>query len=163
MAHDAKRGKMFKWLLDTAHNKRKYAKAVYNGINDIYTIYGRLYATNGILLAEIQYPEFEHLSDDGWMVVDEIVGDDGYYLETPKVHQSLRNWDDRYLSKMFFHPAELETGGVLLFNPVVMKDALKPFEFYNINPTLVITDYKAELTGHDNEVSIRIMFMGVRK
>ena len=163
MAHDAKRGKMFKWLLDTAHNKRKYAKAVYNGINDIYTIYGRLYATNGILLAEIQYPEFEHLSDDGWMVVDEIVGDDGYYLETPRVHQSLRNWDDRYLSKMFLRPDEIQTPVEFLFDASVMKDALKPFEIYGINPCLTIAAYKAELTGHDKEVSIKIMFMGVRK
>ena len=66
MAYDNKRLRMFKWLDAIAQQKARYSKGVTNGMmQSIFTIYGNLYATNGILLAKVEYPEFAHISDDG--------------------------------------------------------------------------------------------------
>lgn len=56
MAYDTKRLKAFKWLEGLATNKARYSKDAWNQIPDILTIYGRVYATNGIILASVEYP-----------------------------------------------------------------------------------------------------------
>ena len=163
MAYDSKRLQMFKWLEKVALQKASYAKGVFTGrINEILTIYGDLYATNGILLAQIDYPEFEHISDFGWMKVARYVDDNGYLLETPELAETERNFRDRMFVDMFIDKWEVSCG--FAFDPKVMKDALKPFEIYGITPNICIySEYrKCELTGHNKDVSIRVLFMGVK-
>ena len=84
MAFDNKRLQTFKWLERTCQNSAQYSKRVYNSFHDILVFCGSLYATNGIILAKVDYPEFEHLSDGEWSRILRYVDDDGLLLETPE-------------------------------------------------------------------------------
>lgn len=155
--HDTKRGKIFKWLDGLANKKARYAKTCI-GIPEVLTIFGRLYATNGIILAQIDYPEFEHLSDEGWKAIDSFVDGKGYFLETPILKDASRVYRERIFDDKFIK--EIEVTHDFLFDPSVMKDALYPFTTYDISPTMIVSGDKCELSGHNGEVSIRVLFMG---
>lgn len=157
--HDTKRGRIFKWLDGIAQHKAAYSKG-FTSIPEILTIYGGLYATNGILLAQVHYPEFEHLSDEGWKAIDTYTDEHGFYLETPKLRDASREYRERIFSDQFIK--EIEVCKEFSFNPAVMKDALYPFTLYKINPLMVVSGGKCELSGHDDDVSIRVLFMGLK-
>ena len=160
MAFDTKRGRVLQWLDKLAEGNARYCKPLTSHPRSILTLYGRLYATNAIILAEVQYPEFEHISDYGWMKVDSFFDDNGYYLEFPTLAEPDYVYHDKYLSDMFID--KIVPTVDFKFDVRVMKDALKPFEIYGIKPNMVISDSKCELTGHNKDVSMRVMMMGVR-
>lgn len=162
MAFYDKRLKMMKWLEHIAKDNVRYAKYVYRSFTDILTIYGRLYATNGIILAEIQYPEFEHISDnDRFMYVTRYKDDEGYLLEYPELAEYQREMRPRIFTDMFPDKYFYDEG--FAFDTNVMKDALKPFEIYKLNPYMCIDGDKCELAAHNKEVSMRVLFMGVKR
>jgi len=164
MAYDSKRLRMFKWLDAIAQQKARYAKGVTNGmLNSIFTIYGKLYATNGILLAEVEYPEFEHIADDGWKRVTAYCGKNGYLLETPGLAELDCDFRERIFADQFIGNRVTEPIIEYKFNPAVMEDALKPFKIYRIAPVMTTDGYRCELSGHNDDVSVRVLFMGVRK
>lgn len=165
MAFDDKRLKMMKWLEHIAKENVGYAKSVYRSFTDILTIYGSLYATNGIILAEIQYPEFEHISDnDFFMYVtrySEYKDGAWYLLEYPELAEYERELRPRIFTDMFPDRNFYDEG--FAFDTKVMKDALKPFEIYELNPYMCIDGYKCELAAHNKEVSMRVLLMGVKR
>lgn len=162
MAFDDKRLKMMKWLEHIAKNNVSYAKGCYRSFNDILTIYGRMYATNGIIIAEIQYPEFEHISDDDrFMYVTRYKDDTGFLLETPELAEYPRELRPRIFTDMFPDRHFYDEG--FAFDTKVMKDALKPFEIYKLSPNMCIDGDRCEFSAHDKEVSMRVLFMGVKR
>lgn len=160
MSYDTKRLKIFKWLEDLANGRAAYSKGAI-GLKEILVYSGSIYSSNGIVLGKVNYPEFEHLSDWVWSTVEKYTDSNGYLLETPiLIEKDRQPKNDRWLDDMFvghLYPEEF------CFNPRVMRDALKPFEIYNINPLFARGNGKAELMGHNKEVSIRVLMMGVRK
>ena len=165
MAFDDKRLRMMKWLEHIAKGNVSYAKGCYRSFTDILTIYGRLYATNGIVLAEIQYPEFEHISDnDCFMYVTRYSQyKDGawYLLEYPDLAEYERNLRPRIFTDMF--PDKHFYDGGFKFDTKVMRDALKPFEIYKLSPDMCIDGDKCGLAAHNEDVSMRVLFMGLRR
>lgn len=160
MSYDTKRLKTFKWLEDLALGHAVYAKGA-TGLDGIHVFSGNIYASNGIVLAKVNYPEFEHLSDDVWSTVEGYTDSKGYLLETPiLVEKAKQPKNNRWLDDMFLNRIYPEE---FLFNPRVMEDALKSFKIYGINPILAVGNGKAELAGHSKEISIRVLMMGVRK
>lgn len=161
MAYNEKRLRMFKWLEHIAMHQASYCKGFgYRRFADVLTIYGRFYATNGIILAEISYPEFDHVSDYGWMKVISYTDEKGYLAKTPQLAEYDGVMRDSIFADQFIKVCEDYENG-FSFNPKVLKDALKPFEIYGINPVMYVSGGKCELSGHDKEVSIRVLFMGV--
>lgn len=160
MSYDNKRMKMFKWLEDLSFGRAVYSKGAI-GLDGIHVFSGNIYASNGIILAQVNYPEFEHLSDDVWSTIEGYTDSRGYLLQTPIIIEKAKQpKNNRWLSDMFIdhiYPEEF------LFDSRVMRDSLKPFDIYGIKPLLAIGNGKAELTGHTQEVSIRILMMGVRR
>lgn len=160
MAYDGKRLKTFKWLEKLAENKAAYSKTCYNSNPHILTCYGRLYATNGIILAEIEYPEFEHISDYGFMRVESYTDDKGYLLETPKLAEPVRNYRDDMFRDMFNQ--ELNHEQPFKADPVVMADVLYPFKVYGIPAYQYLMGDRCMFTGHNKDVSMRVLMMGMR-
>lgn len=165
MAFDDKRFKMMKWLEHIAKDNVGYAKFCYRSFTDILTIYGRLYATNGIILAEIQYPEFEHISDnDCFMYVtrySEYKDGAWYLLEYPELAEYERELRPRIFTDMFPDRHFYDEG--FAFDTKVMKDALKPFEIYKLSPSMCIDGDRCMLSAHDKDVSMRVLLMGVKR
>ena len=150
MAYDDRRLKTFKWLESIA-SKSTFPIMVYCG---------SLYATDRYMLAKIDYPEFFHLSDWEWSRVTDYFDDDGYLLEEPKIELMPRQFtNNRIFDDQFIG---LEKFSDCVFDSKYMRKALKVFEINRINPNMRTSDKKIELTGHNNDVSIKVMFMGMR-
>lgn len=164
MAYDNKRLRMFKWLDAIARRKARYAKHAFVGSNmhDIIARFGSVYATNGILLAQVDYPEFEHIADDGWKRVDTYLDGRGYLLKTPVLADTVSDMRADIFTDQFIGNRVKEPMVEYKFNPAVMDDALKPFKIYGIAPIMTTDGYRCELSGHDDDVSIRVLFMGLR-
>lgn len=153
--------KVFKWLDHIAKDETRYARGCYMSFRDIYTCYGRLYATNGIVLAEVTFPEYEHVSDDGFMVVHAYKDDDGNMLDTLDLVEPCREMRTGIFNDMFPDMCKFEYG--FKFNPQVMKDAIKPFDIYGLRPIMSFDGDMCVMSAHNREVSIRVLFMGVRR
>jgi len=164
MAYDDKRLKMFKWLDGIAQQKAHYAKSAFVGYNmhDIIARFGSVYATNGILLAQVDYPEFAHIADDGWKHVTAYCGENGYLLETPELADTDSDMRADIFADQFIGNRVKEPRTEYKFNTAVMEDALKPFKIYRIAPIMTTDGYRCELSGHNDDVSIRVLFMGLR-
>lgn len=164
MAYDDKRLRMFKWLDAIAQQRARYSKHAFVGSNmhDIIALFGSVYATNGILLAQVDYPEFEHLFDDGWKRVMAYCGENGYLLETPQLADTVTNMRADIFTDQFIGNRVEQPMHEYKFDPAVMEDALKPFKIYRIAPIMTTDGYRCELSGHDDDVSIRVLFMGLR-
>lgn len=164
MAYDNKRLKMFKWLDAIAHQKARYAKGAFVGSNmhDIIARFGSVYATNGIILAQVDYPEFEHIADDGWKRIEAYFDGKGYLLETPELADTDSDMRADIFVDQFIGNRVKEPMVEYKFNPTVLDDAIKPFKIYGIAPIMTTDGYRCELSGHDDDVSIRVLFMGLR-
>lgn len=161
MAYDQKRLRMFKWLEHIATQHAQYMGKIYpTRFTNILTIYGSMYATNGIILAQVDYPEFEHVSDYGWMKVVSFTDENGFLTETPELAEFGQDMREKYFSDLFIKVCEDFENG-FAFNPKVFKDALKPFEIYRLNPVMYVSGGKCELSAHNKDVSIRVLLMGV--
>lgn len=160
MAYDTKRLKTFKWLEKLANNSARYSKGSYNSIPYILTCFGRLYATNGIVLAEVQYPEFEHISDEGFMKVEHYCNENGFLLEFPKLSEPERNYRKDMFRDMFDHEISYDAPFKVKSN--VLTDALYLFKLYDIPAYQYMLGEMCMLSGHDNDISLRVLLMGMR-
>lgn len=150
MAYDSRQLKTFKWLESIA-KESTYPIMVYCG---------SIYATDRYMLARVNYPEFYHLSDWEWSRVSRYFDDEGYLLREPEIEPMARQFtNNRIFDDMFINKLSLFD---CKFDPKYMRKALKVFEINRINPNLYTTGEKVELAGHNNDVSIKVMFMGMR-
>ena len=154
MAFDTKRLKTFKWLDDLAKKSRYYR------MQNILARFGSLYATNDIVLAKVDYPEFEHMGDFEWLQIVHYLDDDGNLLEAPTAKRLDDQFSDNRIFDHFFDDefAALEYS----IDPKVLKTGLKGFEINRINPVIYTSQNKVYLMGHNKDVSIRVCMMGTR-
>lgn len=161
MAHDAKQLKTFKFLQKIAEGKQRYAADAWNPYNDVFSIFGVLYATNGIVLLSVEYPEFEHISDDGWKKVSGFLDEKGYLLKQPILSDVEFNMRERLFADQFVKQHHYDNE--FKINPAVLNDGVYLFKVYGINPNVIMGDGgKLELVGHNKDVCIRALMMGVR-
>lgn len=163
MAFDDKRFKMFKWLFNIASRKPTGFKEGYNPYKgNVLCRFGKLYATNVYILAEVQYPEFEHVGDDMWMQVD-CHAVNGKHLEKPVFAEAEKHpKNDRLFSDMFIGNSAMYYDSVQPFNPRLIAECMKPFTINGISPVIVMDGAKLEFIGHNKDVSIKVMMMGER-
>lgn len=158
MAFDSKRFRMFKWL-DKVANTQGHVMPY----NHIYTIYGSLYATSGIILARIDYPEFEHIHDDGiWRVVLEYQDENGKHLDYPMFGPAVPQMRSRIFDDQFIGP-ELQYICTQAYDAKYIAECMYPFKLYGIHPTIAHDGPKLEFTGHNREVSMKVLMMGVTR
>jgi len=150
MAYDTRQLKTFKWLESIAKESTF----------PIMFYCGSLYATDRYILAKVDYPEFYHFADYEWNRITRYFDDDGYLLKEPEIEPMARQFTDyRIFDKHFIDKLSLFDSK---FDPKYMRKALKVFEINRINPNLCTSAEKIQLTGHNNDVSIKVMFMGMR-
>ena len=161
MSYDLKRHRMFKWLQKLADAKAAYAKS-WNFVPDIMTRKGFLYATNSYVMARVYYPEFENLGDDDFLVIDEYE-EDGKHLELPLLKSPYREFEHDFFDRHFIGDVTDISACGFDFDARVMKDAIYPFNLYRLYPHIIYTKDKCELTAHDSDIDIKVLFMGIRR
>lgn len=163
MAFDMKRLRTFDWLHDLAHNKAAYSSKFPKFGGNILVYCGSVYATNEIVLAKVDYPEFEHLSDYEWSNVVEYETYDGKLLDMPILEVREKQFsDNRIFDKFFDEKFAYMLGSI---DSRVYVDVIKPFKINKISPVVYTSENKLFLMGHNKDVSIRVAAMcmkGVR-
>lgn len=166
MAFDTKQLKMFKWL-EKVTKQPRYIKSAYNSYRRVYIRFGRLYATNGYILASVDYPEFEHVGDLSWYVVDKYTDDEGKHIngegELFAYDETAANMRDRVFEDMFISNCSLHFDQCQPFNSALLVDALYPFKLYGLSPVIYMRDELLEFSAHNSEVSIKVLVIGERK
>lgn len=163
MAYNSRQLKTFKWLDDIAqcrHTYLPFSQRTFPKFPKILAYYDSLYATDQIILAKVDYPEFSGLADNRWCEVAMYTDEKGYLLPVPalevreKQFNNNRIFDDFF--KKEFKPFEL------LIDPRILKVGLKGFEINKISPTIYTSNTMIYLMGHNREVSIRVAMMGCK-
>lgn len=163
MAFDTKQLKTFDWLQKLGMKKVPGLKSAYNPYESyIFVRFGRFYATNGYILASMEWPEYEHAGDEGWCVIDDYKDGKGRLLSpvtfsNPRICGLMR---DREFEDQFIRLWDTQDAGP--YNPRLVSECMKPFIINNIMPYIVIGANKLEFTGHDKDVSIRVVMMGLQ-
>lgn len=164
MAFDKNRLKTFKWL-DKISSKTpiglKPACNSYKGL--VMFRFGRLYATNCYILASIDYPEFARLGDDEWLYVTNYLDEAGQLLKIPDTDSVGFNIRDRVFEDQFIKPTSLHYDSSISFNAGLIAECMQPFKINGISPNISQRDFYLEFTGHNKEVSIRVLTIGERK
>lgn len=161
MTFDQKRHKTFKWLDDIVKGKKigKLAKTMSKVTSNVYARYGRFYASNGFMIACVEYPEFSHVGDDEWRYLESFETDNKMHLENPiwKTDEFTETLSNEFFEKFFIDRCDAYQLpiDVNLFNL-----ALQGFKLNSINPLVTICKDKLELSGHNESVSIRVVIMG---
>ena len=160
MAFDSKRLRTFKWLEDIAQCNNAYRKSDFPRFPHILTYCDSLYATDEIVLAKVDYPEFAHLSDYVWSEVVGYIDEKSMLLETPIIQERERQFTDRRFFDKFFEDTSI-TAFEKTIDPRVLKTGLKVFEINKINPNVCTTYDRVFMMGHNRDVSVRVCMMGV--
>ena len=155
MAYDKKRLQTFREL-ERISKPFRYLKGGYNPYGGaIYARYGRFYATNGFVMACCEWPELSYYGDDDWKEIARYLDDEGLLLQEPE-SESINLRDDTF-ERFYFVQGSPET---FAFNPKLMRDALKIFEINNIHPIWSANGTSFMFTGHNSDVSIKVLMMG---
>ena len=158
MAFDGKRLKTMQWLNKLACKKIAGLPTSYNPYaGKIFAQYGRLYSTNGYILAAIEYAEFEHIADFGYMEIDTFEKD-GKLLELPILKEMDKQPSKGIFENMFIDQVEYNQSDT--FNPYLIAECMRPFKINDISPIIVHGDKRIEFVGHNDDVSIKVIMMG---
>lgn len=163
MGFGTKQLKVLDWMQKLGGRRYPGIKSVYNPYDKfIFVRFGRFYATNGYILASVEWPEYEHAADEGWCVVDDYKDGKGFLLSTitfdnPMVCDKMR---DRIFEDCFVRQGDVHECGP--YNPRLIAECMKPFIASDITVSPVIGADKIEFTGRGKDVSIRVVMMGMR-
>ena len=163
MAFDTKQLKTLDWLQKLGTKKVPGLKAAFNSYSDyIFVRFGRFYATNGYILACVEWPEYSYDGNDGWRVIDDYKDGKGHLLSPvtfakPQVCDTMRDriFEDTFVKSWDF----IDVGP---YNPRLIAECMKPFIVNNLPVSMVIAQNRIEFSGHDKDVSIRVVMMGMR-
>ena len=163
MAFDTKQLKTFDWLQKLGTKKVAGLKPAFNPYSDyVFVRFGRFYATNGYILASVEYPEYTHVGDEGWRVIDDYKDGKGRLLSpitfaNPQVCDKMR---DRIFEDTFVKSWDFIDAGP--YNPRLIAECMKPFIVNDIPVSMVIAQNRVEFSGYNKDVSIRVVMMGLR-
>lgn len=159
---DKKQERMYKYLQTLASTIPGYLKrrhlVNYNPYKDVYCRFGRMYATNGFMIACVEYPDMvkDRFGEYCWETIEIRDGEfHGTESETPD--------KDDIFERFFPYPTEVDFDMEAPFKSKLMIDALKPFAIYDLNVTIHQAGHYLMFSGHDKDVSIKTVLMGVRK
>lgn len=163
MAFGTKQLKTLDWMQHLGGRRYPGIKGAYNPYDQyIFVRFGRFYATNGYILASVEWSEYEHAGDEGWRVIDDYKDGKGRLLSpitfaNPQICDTMR---DRIFEDQFIRQYDHSDCGP--YNPRLVSECMKPFTINNIMPIIIIGTNKLEFAGHDKDVSIRVLMMGLK-
>lgn len=166
MAHDMKKLKTLKWLEKLASKRITGLKDPYNPYRfNVFARFGRFYATNGYILACVEYPEHAHDTDVSWFAIEHYQDDKGYLLPEieygkPEICDMMH---DRVFEDMFIKSMPLHWDSLQAFNPALVAECMQPFKINGICPSMAMSGEKLEFSGHNKDVSVKVLVIGVRK
>lgn len=166
MAHDMKKLKTLKWLEKLSSKRITGLDEPMNPYRqNVFARFGRFYATNGYILADVEYPEHTHDADDEWQAIAHYQDDKGYLLPTveyfkPEICDRMR---DRVFEDMFIKSIALDWDSSQAFNPALIAECMQPFKINGICPSMAMLGDRLEFAGHNKDVSIKVLMIGVRK
>lgn len=160
MAFDKKRQRTFKALIKLT--KTPCYMNGYNSLGEyVFARFGRFYATNGFVLVYVEYPEFEHIADDKWMILKRFEDVNGKLLETPELapaeKQYRRDMFERFFINDMCKPNENPP-----VNAHLLMDVLNVFKINGLAPVMYSDGSRYELSAHNKDVSIKAVVMGLR-
>ena len=156
MTYGKKRQQTFRTLERIANDKISFNPHY----GKVYCRYGRFYAANKIILACCEWPELSHCGDDEWNIVERYNDSGGLLLEFPKLRKCDANYHDDLFEKFFRHQYEKDCYRQFAFNPKYMRDAMRLFEINHIFPIYSVHQNEFIFTGHNKDVSIKVLLLG---
>lgn len=164
MPFDTKQLRTFKWLQAIASKpprgcKRGVMPAIYEG--NVLVRYGRFYATNGYIIACVEWPEYQHAGDECWMVVDRFTDISGRLLQSVEMSplEAYQTMKDDALHKYFPYPNDRGDGYNRHLMPSVIMQGLKGFDINNLQPGMQFTDTTVTFTAHNSDISMQVLCM----
>lgn len=163
MAHDMKKLKTLRWLEKLSSKRIAGLNKLMNPYErNVFARFGRFYATNGYILAYVEYPEHLHDADYEWLAVAHYQDDRQYLLPKieyykPEICDRMR---DRVFDDMFIKPVSLHWDSSQAFNPALIAECMQPFKINYISPSMAMMGEKLEFAGHNKDVSIKVLVMG---
>lgn len=156
---EKKRLRTLKELQKISHNPR-YMDGFYNPNEDnIYVRFGQFYAGNCYAVVVCEWADKLHDGDEAWMVLKGFEGDEFEYEPCD------RNLPDCYFKRFFFTPSSFSWPDHNVqpkFNARLMREVLNVFQINGIAPNMVTDGSKFEFSGHNDDVSIQAIVMGMR-
>lgn len=127
--------------------------------NAIFVRFGRFYVTNSYVLVCIEWNEYQHAGDEEWQKVSRFMDNDGklvpFEFETCE-----RQFSNDFFERFFIDKVDYSEH--LPVNAHLLRDVLNVFQINGINPIMEHDGSKWELSGHNNDVSIKAIVMGTR-
>ena len=161
MAFDKKRQRTFKELVKLTKIPR-YIKSGYNPMGEhVFARFGRFYATNGYMIVCVEYPEFEFIADDEWMMLERFEDENGKLLETPELVPAERQFKSDMFEQFFIDDMCVPNQNLPVDARLLM-DALSVFKINGLAPTVFSDGSRYELSAHNKDVSIKAVVMGLR-
>lgn len=165
MAFDTKQLRTCKELVKLSKAPRYIAKGAHSYAHfaegKIFVRFGCFYATNSYVLACVQWPEYEHAGDEEWMELSRFMDNDGkltkFEFEPCEKQRANDFFDKHFINRV------IDNSESLPFNARLMRDALMLFQINDIAPIMYNDGTRWELSGHNEDVSIKVILMGVRK
>lgn len=160
MAFDMKQLRTCKELMKLSKIPR-YIKSSYNPMGEnIYVRFGQFYATNGYTLVSVEWDEYHHAGDEEWETLSRFMDNAGKLVPF-EFEPCERQFSNDFFERFFIGKADYSEQ--LPFNAHLMRDVLNVFQINDITPIMVQDGAKWQLSGHNKDVSIKAIVMGVRK
>lgn len=166
MAHDMKKLKTLKWLEKLSSKRITGLREPMNPYRyNVFARFGRFYATNGYILAYVEYPEHIRAGEDEWEAIAHYQDDKGYLLPEieyykPEICDRMR---DRIFEDVFIKSIALNWDSSQAFNPALIAECMQPFKINGICPSMAMLGERLEFAGHNKDISIKALVIGVRK
>ena len=151
----------YKFMQDLAGELPGYLKrrliVKYNPYKRIYCRFGRIYVTNGVMLARFDYPEVEkaNAGEYSWQTV-RLADGRFIFADTDDIKT------DDIFERFFIMPTGIHYDVCQKFNPRLIADMMKPFIINEISPIMAQDNCFLEFSGHNGDVSIKTLIIGER-
>lgn len=160
MAFDMKQLRTVKHMLKISKTPKGMA-SVYNCFEDkIFVRFGRFYTSNGYSLISINWDEYEHAGDEEWLELTRFADNEGKLIKFEFKPADVQ-FNNNIFEKQFLERVEMID--TLPVNPRLLRDVLYIFQLNDIAPIMLHDGARWELSGHNRDVSIRAIVMGVRR
>lgn len=136
----------FKWLEKLV--KRNHLHSI---LNYVYARFGRIYALDGYILAMVEFEDLGKIGEDDW----ETLNVDDYSW-----HEAENKLRIDFFERLFM--GNKTSPEPVIIDADYLNFAIKPFRVNKINPTIALDKDSIELSGHDENVSIKVKIMGRR-
>jgi len=160
MAFDMKQLRTVKHMLKISKTP-KGMPSVYNRFEDkIFVRFGCFYTSNGYSLISVNWDEYEHAGDEEWLELTRFMDNAGKLIKFEFKPADVQ-FNNNIFEKQFLERVEMSD--TLPVNARLLRDVLYIFQINDIAPIMFHDGARWELSGHNRDVSIRAIVMGVRR